>query len=56
MHDWYILSYVRGECKYHVVIVPKYRARVGEIIKDLCRQRGVELIEGHLIPAISICV
>ncbi len=23
---------------------------MGEIIKDLCRQRGVELIEGHLMP------
>jgi putative transposase len=59
MHDWQSLSHVRWECKYHVVIVPKYRkkklfgkfrVRVGEIIKDLCRQRGVELIEGHLMP------
>ncbi len=59
MHDWQSLSHVRWECKYHVVIVPKYRKkklfgkfriRVGEIIKDLCRQRGVELIEGHLMP------
>jgi putative transposase len=41
------------------VFVPKYRqkklygkmrTRVGEIIKDLCRQRGVELMEGHLMP------
>lgn len=47
------------ECKYHVVIVPKYckkklygkfRERVGQIIKDLCRQRGVEFIEDHLMP------
>ena len=59
MHDWQSLSHVRRECKYHVVIVPKYRkkklfgkfrVRVGEIIKDLSRQRGVELIEGHLMP------
>ena len=42
-----------------VVIVPKYRKRklygkfrktVRDIIKDLCRQRGVELLEGHLMP------
>ena len=26
------------------------RTRVGEIIRDLCRQRGVELVEGHLMP------
>jgi putative transposase len=57
MHDWQSLSHVRWDCKYHVVIVPKYRKRelygkfkrhVGEIIKDLCRQRGVELLEGSL--------
>ena len=59
MHDWLSLSHVRWDCKFHVVIVPKYRkkllygkirSRVGEIIKDLCRQRNVELIEGHLMP------
>ncbi len=57
MHDWQSLSHVRWDCKYHVVIVPKYRKRelygkfkrhVGDIIKDLCRQRGVELLEGNL--------
>jgi putative transposase len=41
-----------------VVIVPKYRQkrlygkfrrRVGEIINDLCRQRTVDLLEGHLM-------
>ena len=26
-----------------------FRNRVGEIIRDLCRQRGVELLEGHLM-------
>ncbi|UCE52674.1 MAG: IS200/IS605 family transposase [Desulfobacterales bacterium] len=59
MHDWQSLSHVRWECKYHVVIVPKYRKKklygkfregVGQIIKDLCRQRGVKFIEGHLMP------
>ncbi len=58
MHDWTSLSHVRWDCKYHVVIVPKYRKkvlygkilkRVGEVIRDLCRQRGVELLEGHLM-------
>jgi putative transposase len=58
-HDWQSLSHVRWECKYHVVIVPKYRhkvfygklrARIGQILRDLCRQRGVELIEGKAMP------
>ena len=57
MHDWQSLSHVRWDCKFHVVIVPKYRKRVlygktrkrvGEVIRDLCRQRGVDLLEGHL--------
>jgi putative transposase len=56
MHAWGSLSHVRGECKYHVVFIPKYRRKafygklrraIGGILKDLCRQRGVELPEGH---------
>jgi putative transposase len=59
MHNWQSLSHVRWDCKYHIVIVPKYRkkklygkfrSRVGEIIRDLCRQKGVEFLEGHLMP------
>ena len=59
MHDWESLSHVRWDCKYHVVIVSKYRRRVlygkfrrdvGQILRDLCRQRGVELLEGNLRP------
>ncbi len=59
MHDWQSLSHVRWDCKYHVVIVPKYRKKtlygrfrhqVGDVLRDLCRQRGVELLEGHLMP------
>ena len=58
MHDWSSLSHVRWECKYHVVMVPKYRKKslyggmrkqVGEILRELCRQKGVELLEGHLL-------
>ena len=59
MHEWQSLSHVRWECKYHIVIIPKYRKRilygklkkhVGEVIREICRQRGIELIEGHLMP------
>jgi hypothetical protein len=24
MHEWQSLSHVRWDCKYHVVIIPKY--------------------------------
>ena len=55
MKDWRSQAHVKWECKYHVVIVPKYRNRkvfgrvrreLGEILKQLCRQKGVELVEG----------
>jgi len=59
MHDWQSLSHVRWECKYHVVIIPKYRRKVlygrmrrqvGLILRELCRQRRIELLEGHAMP------
>ena len=59
MKDWKSQAHVKWECKYHVVILPKYRKkvlygtvrrRIGEILRDLCRQKGVELEEGKLMP------
>ena len=59
MREWQSLSHVKWECKYHVVIVPKYRKRmlygrvkreVGKFIRQLCRQKEVELLEGHAMP------
>jgi putative transposase len=32
------------------VIYGKVRKRIGEIIRDLCRQKRIELLEGHLMP------
>ena len=57
MHEWESLSHVQWDCKYHVIFIPKYRKKVlygklrkqvGVILRNLCRQRGVELIEGRL--------
>jgi putative transposase len=66
MHEWQSLSHVRWECKYHVVIIPKYlrkvfygrlRHQIGPILGDLCRQREVELLEGHAMPDhIHLCL
>ena len=59
MRDRQCLSHVRWECKYHVVIIPKYRRNVlyrrlrrqiGLILREMCRQRGIELPEGHAMP------
>jgi len=66
MHDWASLSHVRWECKYHIVMTPKYRKRVvygrlrrqiGPILRELCRQKGVEILEGHSMPDhIDMCL
>ena len=50
------MAHVRWDCKYHVVFVPKYRKKVffgklrgkiDEILRELCRQKDVELVEGN---------
>jgi putative transposase len=66
MHEWQSLSHGRWDCKDHVVIIPKYRRKVfsgrlrrqiGTILRDLCRQRGVEMLEGHAMPDhIHLCL
>ena len=59
MREWQSQSHVRWYCKYHVVWVPKYRKRaifgqirrgIGNILRELCRRHGVELVEGHALP------
>ena len=59
MKDWQSQAHVKWECKYHVVIVPKYRRRefygrrrkeVGVILRELCRQKGIEVLKGHAKP------
>ncbi|MFZ0449416.1 MAG: IS200/IS605 family transposase [Desulfatiglandaceae bacterium] len=57
---------MRWDCKYHIVIIPdfrkrvlygKFRKRVGEVVRELCRQRGIEVVEGHLMPDhIQMCL
>ena len=55
MKDWQSQAHVKWDCKYHVVIVPKYRkkalygslrGKIGKIFRELCRQKGIELVEG----------
>ena len=59
MKDWQSQAHVKWECKYHVVIVPKYRKKImygklrhkiGQVLRQLCRQKDVELLEGHAMP------
>ena len=60
------LSHVRWDCKYHVVMVPKYRKKtiygqlrkeMGAILRELFKQKGVEVVEGHAMPDhVHVCV
>ena len=53
------LSHTKWLCKYHIVFTPKYRRKaiygqykksIGQILRQLCGYKGVEIIEGHLMP------
>ena len=55
----YSLAHTKWMCKYHIVFTPKYRRKViynqirsdiGEILRKLCEYKGIEIIEGHLMP------
>ncbi len=50
------LTHTKWMCKYHIVFTPKYRRKiiynkikrdVVEILKELCKWKGVEIIEGN---------
>jgi len=66
MHDWESQAHVKWDCKYHLVFVPKYRRKaiygslrpkIGRILRELCEQMGVELLEGHaLADHVHLCV
>lgn len=66
MHDWESQSHVKWECKYHIVFIPKYRrkaifgtlrAKIGRMLRELCDQKGVELLEGHaLADHVHLCL
>ena len=53
------LAHTKWMCKYHIIFTPKFRRKViynqykqsiKEIILALCKYKGVEIIEGHLMP------
>ncbi|MDD5494114.1 MAG: IS200/IS605 family transposase [Dehalococcoidia bacterium] len=58
MREYQSLSYTRWNCKYHVVFIPKPRRKVmfgqlrkqlGTIFHELAKQKGCEIVEGHLM-------
>ena len=50
------LAHTQWECKYHIVFAPKYRRQIiygkikqdiGQMIRELCEYKGVEIIEAE---------
>lgn len=53
------LAHSKWVCKYHIVFIPKYRRKalfgelrrhLGEVFKELARQKECTIEEGHLRP------
>ena len=53
------LAHTTWECKYHIVFAPKYRrkiiyqqirADIGRILSELCKRKGIEIIEAEACP------
>jgi len=53
------LAHTKWLCKYHIVFTPKYRRKtiyyklrkdLQEILVDLCKWKGIKIIEGHMMP------
>ncbi len=58
-NNYQSLSHTRWQCKYHVIFIPKYRRKrlygvvkreLGEVFHRLAKQRGSEILEGHIMP------
>ncbi len=58
-HDVHSLSHTKWNCKYHIVFAPKYRRKVffgqkryeiGQILRELCRWKEVNLLEAEACP------
>ena len=53
------LAHTKWECKYHIVFASKYRRKViykqiradiGHILSELCKRKGIEIIEAEACP------
>ena len=59
MNDSNSLAHTKWNCKYHIVFAPKYRrqviygkikAEIGQILRKLCEQKEIEIIEANACP------
>ena len=61
MTETHTLSHTTWNCKYHIVFAPKYRRKVfygekrqeiGAILRQLCKWKGVNILEAEVCPEI----
>ena len=60
------LNHTRWNCKYHVVFAPKFRRKliygehreaIGEILRNLCKYKGIEIVEANAcVDHIHMCI
>ncbi len=66
MKDYRSLSHTKWDCKYHVVFIPTYRRKrsvgtlrqhLGEIFRELAKQKESRIVEGHLMgDHVHMCI
>lgn len=53
------LAHTKWNCKYHIVFAPKYRRQViygrlrteiGKILRELCKRKGIGILEAEACP------
>ena len=55
-NDTFSLAHTTWKCQYHIVFTPKYHRKIiygalkkeiGKILRELCKRKGVEIIEAY---------
>jgi putative transposase len=58
MDDYESLKHTKGECKYHIVFIPKCRRKklyqqlrqhLGDVFRQLAQRKESQILEGHLV-------
>ena len=62
MNDIHSLAHSKWNCKYHIVFAPKYRRvvmlgekgrEIGAILRELCKWKGVNIIEAEIFGRVD---
>lgn len=64
MDNNHTLSHTTWNCKYHIVFAPNYRRivfyssnrlKIGQILRELCKWKGVNIVNAEVCPDLYIC-